>query len=276
MQRGQPFGVARGEGGDGADDQAVAVLHERVAHGAELGLLARAFAVRPGVRVGRGGMRVIAVLLAAEVLLAIAPRIRRWAGAILRPEALDACPGVEQRAIDREVLRREQGLHPELHQHGGKEACRHLARQQPVAVLGKSRGVPDRVVHTEADKPAEQQVEVYPLNQLALRADQVEGLQQPLGRDRIPARWRIEQVQLSRHLGQSGIDDRADQPQRVVRADPLFQIHVAEQRTPHLILAAHPDLTPSPSIRESRSELGREGEFQQPARLNALCVEHRS
>ena len=57
---------------------------------------------------------------------------------------------------------------------------------------------------------------------------------------------------------------------RPVRADPLFQVHVAEQRTPHLVLAAHPDLTPSPSIRESRSELGREGEFQQPARLNDL------
>ncbi len=38
--------------------------------------------------------------------------------------------------------------------------------------------VPDRVIHAEADKPAEQKVEFQPLHQLALGADAVKGLQQ--------------------------------------------------------------------------------------------------
>jgi hypothetical protein len=72
----------------------------------------------------------------------------------------------------------KQGADPWLRQHDGQEARCHLARQQPVAVLGEGGGVPDRVVHAEPDEPSEQQVEVDPLDQLAFRANGVEGLQQ--------------------------------------------------------------------------------------------------
>src|SRR3954465_12237226 len=102
-------------------------------HERQLGFLAAALAVEPGIRVGGRGMGVVAALLAVEVLLAIAPAIRRRARAVLRPEALDAGPGFEERAVYREMLGREQRLDPRLRQHGGQELQRHIALQQAVA-----------------------------------------------------------------------------------------------------------------------------------------------
>jgi hypothetical protein len=71
MQRCQPFGVARGPGGDGTDDQSVAVFHERMVHETEFGLFAPPLTVETGVGISRGGVRLIAPLLAMEVLLTI-------------------------------------------------------------------------------------------------------------------------------------------------------------------------------------------------------------
>jgi hypothetical protein len=72
------------------DDQAVAVLHQRMAHEAELRLLARPLAVKLRIGIGGGGMGVVAALLAAEVLLAIAPGIWPRPGAVLRPASTKA------------------------------------------------------------------------------------------------------------------------------------------------------------------------------------------
>ncbi len=66
---------------------------------------------------------------------------------------------------------------PAMGHHGGKELHRDLTRQQPVAVLREDRGVPHRIVNAEIDEPAEQQVQLDALDQLALRADTVECLQ---------------------------------------------------------------------------------------------------
>ena len=57
--------------------------------------------------------------------------------------------------------------------------------------------IPDRIIHAKADKPAEQEVELQPLHQLALRADAVKGLQQHrpkqlLRRNRGPAKVRVK------------------------------------------------------------------------------------
>jgi hypothetical protein len=158
----------------------------------------------------------------------------------------------------------KQGADPWLRQHDGQEARCHLARQQPVAVLGEGGGVPDRVVHAEPDEPSEQQVEVDPLDQLAFRANGVEGLQQhrpqqPLRRDRATARLRIKRVELNRHIGQCRVHDGPDRPQRVVGTDPLLKIDVAEQRTPHLVLAAHPVLAPNRSKRITIRRQARRG-----------------
>ena len=60
-------------GQTGPDQQARAVLHQSMSHEAQLGLLARALAIEPRVRIGGRGMGRVRALLAPEVRLGIAP-----------------------------------------------------------------------------------------------------------------------------------------------------------------------------------------------------------
>ena len=48
------------------------VLHQSMSHVAELGSLAAAFAIKPGIRVRGRGMRLVAALLVVEMPLAVA------------------------------------------------------------------------------------------------------------------------------------------------------------------------------------------------------------
>src|ERR1035437_7780176 len=79
----------------------------------KLGLHARTFAVEHGIRIAGGGVCLVAPLLPTEVNLLIAPATRRRlaaSGGFLRLEALHTGPGFHQRAIDREVIRRQKLL----------------------------------------------------------------------------------------------------------------------------------------------------------------------
>jgi hypothetical protein len=72
------------------------------------------------VRVGGRGMGGIAALLAVEVALAVAPAAARRRLVLARvpgPEALQARPGLDQAAVDREVLVGQQRLDLGLAQH---------------------------------------------------------------------------------------------------------------------------------------------------------------
>jgi hypothetical protein len=91
------------------DDQAAPVLHQQMAHMAELGLLAPAPAEEPWVGIGGRGVRLVAAPLAVKVALGIAPTAcrRSLVTPALRLEALHAGEGLDQGAIDREVLVRE-------------------------------------------------------------------------------------------------------------------------------------------------------------------------
>ena len=235
VQRRDPLGMAVGLGQTGVDDEAVAVLHQRMPHEAELGFLARSLAIEPRLRIGRRGVRLVGALLAMEIRLAVPPAAwrRRLARAVLRPEALHRRPGLDQRAVDREMIRAEQPLHPRLRQHRAQELGGDVALQQPLAVLGERRVIPDRIVNAEADKPAKQQVELQPLHQLPLRADRIERLQQHrpqklLGRDRGTADPRIERRELARQRRQRLVHNAADHPKRMVLANSRFQIDVTE------------------------------------------------
>lgn len=78
--------MAVGQRQAGVEQQAVAVLHQPMAHEAQRGLLAFPLAVEPGLGIGGRGMRVIRALLAIEVRFGIAPAAfsRRLARAVLR------------------------------------------------------------------------------------------------------------------------------------------------------------------------------------------------
>jgi hypothetical protein len=87
------FSVAGGRGQLGADHQAGTVLHQEMAHEAELGLLAAALAEQLGRRVGGRGVGLVAPALAVEVAAAVAAGVvRRAARVVLGPEALDRTP----------------------------------------------------------------------------------------------------------------------------------------------------------------------------------------
>ena len=106
------------------------------------------------------------------------PWIIAAVGRVLRLEALERGPRLDQRTIDRDVLARQQSTDPRLRQHGGEEIGRDIALQQPVAVGREARMILHRVVDPNADKPPEQRINLDPLHQMAPRAQRVEGLQQ--------------------------------------------------------------------------------------------------
>src|SRR3954471_18264380 len=120
----------------GVHDQAVAVLHQQVAHIAEPGCLSSGFAVEPGIRVGGGGMCLVAPPLAAEVSRTVPPRFGCLTAAVLGSEALHARPGFDESAINREVLTRKQPLHFWGDQDGAQESTGNVAFEQPLTVLG--------------------------------------------------------------------------------------------------------------------------------------------
>jgi hypothetical protein len=75
--------MARSARGHRADNQTVAVLHQRVAQETQPRFFARALAEETGVGVGGRGVRLILPALAVEVAFGVAPRARRLARGIL-------------------------------------------------------------------------------------------------------------------------------------------------------------------------------------------------
>src|SRR4051794_25816447 len=99
-----------------------------------------------------------------EVTRAVASRTGWLAAAVLGPETLHRGPRLDQRAIDRDVLVREQPRHLRVSQDRAQEAMGDVAFQQPVAVLGEYRHVPHRRLDRQADEPAEEDVIRFPGN----------------------------------------------------------------------------------------------------------------
>src|ERR1700751_137613 len=65
-------------------------------------------------------------------------------------------PGLDERAIDRKVLVREQGFHGRMLDQLGHELLEHVALLKPVPVLGEDRWVPDWIIWRQSHKPAEE------------------------------------------------------------------------------------------------------------------------
>ena len=81
-------------------------------------------------------MGLVGALLAMKVALAIPPRPRRWPGPDLGLEAFHARPGVNQGAIDREVIAGKQRLYLGQTHQRGEEFQRHIRRHQPRLLKG--------------------------------------------------------------------------------------------------------------------------------------------
>src|SRR3954467_12686014 len=218
-------------------------------HVAELRCLPLGLLVEPCIRIGRRGVRVVAARLTVEVTRAVAPRTGWLAAAVLGPEALHRRPCLDQRAIHREVLAREPPLDLRASQDRAEEAMRYVALQQPVAVLGEYRHVPNRRLDRQADEPTEEDVVGQLLHQLPLRADREErlkqqGPQQLLGRDRGPSGQRVELIEVGRQTRQRRVHQQADLAQWMIRRHQRLRVHVAAQVTSLMIPPAHPPASP--------------------------------
>jgi hypothetical protein len=145
----------------------------------ELGRLAVTLSVKSRFGISGALVRLIRALLLMEAALSIAARaVPVVVAPILPAEALDRRPRLEQGPAHREVIAGHEPLHLGLRQHRRQELRRDRAFQEPIPVLGECRVIPDRIVDPEPKEPAEQQVELHPLHQLALGPHPVEGLQQ--------------------------------------------------------------------------------------------------
>src|SRR5688500_2984187 len=128
----------------------MAVLGHHVTHVAELGLLALAFAEQARIGIGGRSMRLVRAFLAMEVALSVAPAARALASrrrrlaAVIGHEALHAGPGLDQRAVDREAVARQQLANLRLVEDAAHELAGYIAVEQPIPVLAKDRGVPHR------------------------------------------------------------------------------------------------------------------------------------
>ena len=216
-------------------DQSMPVLHQDMTQEAQLGLLARRLLVQPGLRIGRRGVCGIRPSLASEIHTGIARIIRRrpGRGVALPLEALLARPGLDQRAVDREVLIGQQAMGLGLRQDLLEERRGHLARQQAVPVLREDGHIPHRRVQIKADKPAKQQVVLQRLHQKPFTAKAVEhlqqqGAQQLLRGNRGPARVGIQLRQLGRQRGQGRVHVLLDGPQWMGRWYALLRREIAE------------------------------------------------
>ena len=72
----------------------------------------------------------------------------------------------------------QKPLHLRQAEERRQKLLRDLMREQAVAALGEGRGVENLFVDRQPDEPAKQHVELQPFDQLPLRADPIEKLQQ--------------------------------------------------------------------------------------------------
>ena len=154
VQCGDPLGMAVSLGQAGVDNEAVAVLHQRMSHEAELRLLARSLAIEPRLRIGRRGMRLVGALLAMEIHFAIPSAVggssEPFLGASPKERLVDRKlfhrrPSLDQRAVNRKLARAEQPFHSRLRCRRDTQFGCDVALQKPIAVLGKCRVIPRRI-----------------------------------------------------------------------------------------------------------------------------------
>src|SRR5262245_18700054 len=142
------FGRPRGLTEPCAHGQAVAVLHDYVAHEAQLGFVTLSLAKQTSLRIRRGLVCLVTSLLPMEVHGRVTRIVRRL---LLREtlllEALQRRPSLDQRAVHRKVLVGGKSSRACLRQHLLEEKRRNVALPQSVAVLREDRGVPHPIVH---------------------------------------------------------------------------------------------------------------------------------
>src|SRR5208337_1085316 len=237
------FGAAAGLSQPGVDHQAVAIVHLHVAGVTELGLFARPFAGQPCLGIGGRLVRGVGASLTMEVYARVTGIIGRDLLVLsFALETLVSGPGLDQRAVDRKMLIREEASGARLLEHRVEKALRYLAHQQTLAVLGEDGHVPYRVVDVEPHKPTKQEIVIELLHQKSLAAHRVEHLQeqraqQLFRRDRRPPAARVHRVEAPRRLLKGGVHHYPDRSQRMILGYSPLRRYVTEHSA---LLMVHP------------------------------------
>ena len=127
------------------------MVHLHVARVAELGLLARPLAGQPRLRIGGRLVSGVAAPLAVKVHAGVAGIIRRGLPLVsFALEALVSGPRFDKRAVDGEMLVREQALRPGLLHHRVEKALRLIENATSLGGVGstleaRARWEPTRV-----------------------------------------------------------------------------------------------------------------------------------
>ncbi len=220
----------------GVAHQPAAVLHQHMSLIAQL-RTGIALAIQPRIRFVGRGVRVVLPSLSPEICRLIAlPAATGWR-LVLRAEALVRGPGLQQRAVHREVFVRHQTALLSQHRHFVQKLRCHRIAIEPITVLGEHRVVPERLIDRDSQEPAKQQVVLQLLHQQPLAADRVEQLQQLrtqqlLRGDRRPSRLRVERREQAVHPAKSFIDQGADLAQRMIVRNEVRQRRGREQQDP--------------------------------------------
>lgn len=165
----------------------------------------------------------------------------------LGSEVLDRAPRLDQRAVDAEVVRARQAGLTRLLDDRLEEVRRDFVLDQAVTVLREGRRVEDLLDHVHVEEPPVEHVVLDLLAELPLAADRVQhlqkdGLQEPLRRDRAPARAGVDLVEERRQALQSRVGEGLERSQRVVLPDPVLDRDQAEHRRLLRSLASHEPL----------------------------------
>ena len=113
------------------------------------------------------------------------------------------------------MLLRQQRRHRLVRQDRSQKLARNRRRQQAITVLAEHRRHPHRIVDAKPHEPAEQEIVVHLLHELAFRADREQhldqrGAQQPFRRDRRASFGRVERGEFAIERRQGGVDDVPD------------------------------------------------------------------
>jgi hypothetical protein len=139
---------------------------------------------------------------------------RTLAAAIFLDEAFDRSQRFDHRAVNREMIVRNQALPLRNAQHLREEMLCYRFAEQAVPIGAEGRLVPHRLVNAHPEKSAVQQIVFDMLHQLPLRADQKQrlnqtGAQQAFQCNRRPTMARIQRLKFRTHVLQNAIDQHA-------------------------------------------------------------------
>ena len=253
----------------GIDEQAVAVLDQRVCGVARATRHAVALGGQQGLGVGARGVRFVAAPLAMEVSSGIAPDTIGVVvvGAVLAPYALVRGPGGNKGAVHAEVVIRGEAVVAGHLDDLLEQPSTDVGLGETIPVLGKRRCIPHRLIDAHPHEPAKHQVVVELLHELSLAANRVDHLQQrgpdqALRRNRGAAIIGVDLVEGGVQMLERLVDNPAHLANRVVGGNPLLQRHIAEQIPAFLIVTAHG----STSLSGSRYFPLCRGLFQQPVK----------